>query len=170
MSYDKTNSITPTQVGIRYGLILGLTSVVISLVTFIADLRESSAINILSLAVTITFLIMAMKYFRDQNSGFMKFGQGFGIGMIVTAISSLLSGIFTMIYFKFINTKMLEEISDKAHQEWEKAGMDEKAIATAEKFITPEFMFITIVVGGLIFGAILALIVSAIMQKKQPEF
>lgn len=170
MSYEKTNNITTTQVGIRYGLMLGLTSVVISLVTFIADLRESTAVNLLSFGVTITFLVMAMKYFRDQNSGFMKFGQGFGIGMIVSAISSLLSGVFLIVYFKFINSKMLDEVSDKAHQEWEKAGLDDKAIAMAEKFITPEFMFITAVFGGLIFGAILSLIISAIMQKKQAEF
>jgi hypothetical protein len=170
MSYDKTNSITPTQVGVRYGLILGLASIVITLVSFMADLRENMAVNLLSTAVTIAFLVIAMKYFRDQNSGFMKFGQGFGIGMIVTAISSLLSGIFLIVYLKFLNSKIMEEISDKAHQEWEKAGMDDKAMAVAEKFLTPEFMFITVVVGGLIFGAILSLIVAAIMQKKQPEF
>ena len=170
MSYEKTNSITPTQVGVRYGLILGLASIVITLVSFMADLRENTAVNLLSTAVTIAFLVMAMKYFRDQNSGFMKFGQGFGIGMIVTAISSLLSGIFLIIYLKFLNPKMMEEISDKAHQEWEKTGMDDKAMAMAEKFLTPEFMFITVVIVGLIFGAILSLIVAAIMQKKQPEF
>ncbi|MFN3315217.1 MAG: DUF4199 domain-containing protein [Raineya sp.] len=170
MTYEKNNNITPTQVGVRYGLFSGLASVIISLVSFIADLRENSAIGILSTAVTIAFLVMAMKYFRDQNSGFMKFGQGFGIGMIVSAISSLLSGAFLIVYFKFINSKMLDEISDKAHQEWEKAGLDDKQIAMAEKFISAEFMFLTAVFGGLIFGAILSLIVAAIMQKKQPEF
>lgn len=170
MSYEKTNQITTTQVGIRYGLILGLTSIAISLVTFIADLRENIAVNLLGIGVSIAFLVIAMKHFRDQNGGFMKFGQGFGIGMIVSAISTLLSGFFLIVYLKFINPNMFEEISDKAHQEWEKAGMDEKAIAMAEKFITAEFMFISAVIGGLIFGAILSLIVAAIMQKKQPAF
>ena len=167
---SNTTTITTTQVGIRYGLILGLTSVGISLVAFIADLRENLIVNILSTVVTIAFLAIAIKYYRDQNSGYIKFGQGFGIGMIVSAISSLLSGLFLLVYLKFINKAIFEEILDKAHQEWEKAGMDEKAMAIAEKFLTPEFMFISAVISGLIFGAVLSLIVAAIMQKKQPEF
>jgi uncharacterized membrane protein YedE/YeeE len=167
---SNTTTITTTQVGIRYGLILGLTSVGISLVAFIADLRENLIVNILSTVVTIAFLAIAIKYYRDQNSGYIKFGQGFGIGMIVSAISSLLSGLFLLVYLKFINKAIFEEILDKAHQEWEKAGMDEKAMAIAEKFLTPEFMFISAVIGGLIVGAVLSLIVAAIMQKKQPEF
>jgi len=162
-------TITTTQVGIRYGLILGLASVAISLVTFMADLRENLIINVRTV-VTIAFLAIAIKYYRDQNSGYIKFGQGFGIGMIVSAISSLLSGLFLLVYLKFINKAIFEEILDKAHQEWEKAGMDEKAMAIAEKFLTPEFMFISAVISGLIFGAVLSLIVAAIMQKKQPEF
>jgi len=170
MNNEKNTTITTTQVGIRYGLILGLTSVGISLVAFIADLRENLIVNILGTVVTIAFLVIAIKYYRDQNNGYIKFGQGFGIGMIVSAISSLLSGLFLLVYLKFINKAIFEEILDKAHQEWEKAGMDEKAMATAEKFITPEFMFISAVIGGLIFGAILSLIVATIMQKKQPEF
>ncbi|GAB4489517.1 MAG: hypothetical protein OHK0045_12730 [Raineya sp.] len=167
---NQSNSVSTTQVGIRYGAILGLTSIGISLISFIADLRENIAVNLLGTVVMIAFLVIAMKYFRDQNNGFMKFGQGFGIGMIVVAISSVLSGLFVLIYFKFINSKMLEEILDKAREQWEKAGMDEKAIATAEKFVSPEFMFVSAAVGGLIFGALLSLIVAAIMQKKQPEF
>lgn len=170
MTYESSNPVTTTQVGIRYGLILGATSVIISLVAFIADLRENFAINVLSTVVSIAFLVIAMKHFRDQNNGFIKFGQGFGIGMIVSAISSILSGIFLIIYLKFINPSIFEEILDKAREGWEKAGTDDKAIAMAEKFLTPEFMFISAVIGGLIFGAILSLIVAAIMQKKEPEF
>lgn len=170
MSNEKTNHVTTTQVGIRYGLILGLTSIAITIVSLLADLRKNTVINLLSIGVTIAFLVIAMKFFRDQNKGFMKFGQGFGIGMIVSAISAILTGVFLIVYLKFINPKIFEEILDRAHQEWEKAGMDDKAIAMAEKFVSPEEMFIAIVLTGLIFGAVLSLIIAAIMQKKEPEF
>jgi uncharacterized ion transporter superfamily protein YfcC len=111
-----------------------------------------------------------MQYFKSQREGFMSFGEGMGIGSIVSAVSSFISGLFILVYFRLIAPKKFEEILEKAREEWEKAGMKEDAMQMAEKFTTPEVMFASALITGIILGVIVSLIVAAILQKKKPEF
>ncbi|MCS6795512.1 MAG: DUF4199 domain-containing protein [Raineya sp.] len=167
---EQNTNITTTQVGLRYGIIYGLTAVVISLVSIMADMQEIFVIRILNIAVMIAFLVMPMQYFKAQNEGFMSFGQGMGIGAIVSAVSSFISGIFILVYYRLIAPQKFEEILDKARESWEKAGMKEEQMRVVEKFTTPEVMFVSALISGIIFGVIISLIVAAILQKKKPEF
>lgn len=164
------NKITTTQVGVRYGIIYGLTSVVISLVVMLTNLERNFIINLLNFVVLIAFLVIPMQYFKSQREGFMSFSEGMGIGSIVSAVSSFISGLFILVYFRLIAPKKFEEILEKAREEWEKAGMKEDAMQMAEKFTTPEVMFASTLIMGIIFGVIVSLIVAAILQKKKPEF
>jgi hypothetical protein len=82
------NKITTTQVGVRYGIIYGLTSVVISLVVILTNLERNFIISLLNFVVLIAFLVIPMQYFKSQREGFMSFGEGMGIGSIVSAVSS----------------------------------------------------------------------------------
>ncbi len=161
---------TPTRVGLHYGIIYGLTSIAISLFTILTDLQQNFVISVLNMLVMIAFLVMPMQYFKSQNEGFISFGQGMGIGSIVSAVSSFLSGFFILVYYRLIAPKKFEEILEKTRESWEKAGMNEEQIQVAEKFTTPEVMFISAFIGGLIFGVLLSLVVAAIVQKKKPEF
>jgi hypothetical protein len=88
--------ITTTQVGFRYGIIYGLTSIAISLITIIADLQQNFAITLLNIFVLVAFLVIPMRYFKSQNEGFMSFGQGMGIGSIVSALSNFILGLFIL--------------------------------------------------------------------------
>ncbi|WP_448529339.1 DUF4199 domain-containing protein [Raineya sp.] len=164
------NKITTTQVGVRYGIIYGLTSVVISLVVILTNLERNFIISLLNFVVLIAFLVIPMQYFKSQREGFMSFGEGMGIGSIVSAVSSFISGLFILVYFRLIAPKKFEEILEKAREEWEKAGMKEDAMQMAEKFTTPEVMFASALITGIILGVIVSLIVAAILQKKKPEF
>ncbi|PKQ70593.1 DUF4199 domain-containing protein [Raineya orbicola] len=162
--------ITTTQVGFRYGIIYGLTSIAISLITIIADLQQNFAITLLNIFVLVAFLVIPMRYFKSQNEGFMSFGQGMGIGSIVSALSNFILGLFILVYYRFIAKHKFEEILEKARESWEKAGMKEEQMQMAEKFTTPEVMFVSTLIGGTIFGILISLIVSAVLQKKKPEF
>ncbi|MDX1905179.1 MAG: DUF4199 domain-containing protein [Thermonemataceae bacterium] len=164
-------SITPTSVGLRYGLFYGLVSIILTTLTFVIEsLSDSFISTVLSFGIWITFLVLAAKFFKDQSSGYMSFGQGFQIGLLVSVISSVLSGLYYILYLRVLSPETWNKIMDKVHSQWEKQGLDEKSIEMAEKFTSPEISFLGIVIGGLVMGAILSLVVAAIMQKKKPEF
>lgn len=163
-------SITTSKVAIRYGLIYGLVAIAISVVSTMANLRENTLVSILTFAVWIAFIVLAIKYFKDNSEGFITLGQGFGIGLLVSVIGSIISGIFLIVYFKFLNPELWEQQLDRVRAEWEKQGMDDKSMQFAENFVSPEAMLIFSILGALLLGSVFSVVVAAIMQKKKPAF
>jgi hypothetical protein len=78
-----------------------------------------------------------------------------------------------MIYFKYINTGIVDDMMLKLQVEWGNKGMKEEQIAMAEKYarmmFTPAAMFILSIVGNVFSGTIIALF-SSVFTKKDPPF
>ncbi|MCU0439076.1 MAG: DUF4199 domain-containing protein [Raineya sp.] len=163
-------SITTSKVAIRYGLVYGLVAIAISIITTMANLRENSLVNIFTSIIWIAFIVLAVKYFKDNSEGFITLGQGFGIGLLVSVIGNVISGIFLIIYFKLINPELWEQQLEKIRAEWEKQGLDEQAMEFAENFVTPQAMLLFSILGALLLGSVFSVVIAAIMQKKKPAF
>lgn len=162
-------------IAIRYGVITGFISIVYSLILNITDLAfTTKALTWISFVILIAGMVLAMREFKRLNNGFMSFGQGLGIGTLVAVISSVLGGIFTYIYVKFIDSGYLEKMHNMQISELEEKGMNdeqiEQAISLSQKMMTPEMMMVFAIVGGLVFGFLLSLVLSAIIKNTRPEF
>jgi len=103
----------------------------------------------------------------------MNYGQGLGIGVLVSLVSSILSSVFFYFYVTYINTDYLTMIMDMQRAKMEESGMADaqidQAMEMTEKFMTPGMMVVFAIIGTVFFGLIISLIVSAITQKKRPE-
>ena len=103
----------------------------------------------------------------------MSFGQGFGISMYITVISVVLSTIFTYIYIKFVDDSMLTMIQQKTEDKLIEQGLSdaqiEQSLEITGKFQTPEMILIFGIVGGIIMYLVVALIITAITKKPNPE-
>ncbi|QMU31647.1 DUF4199 domain-containing protein [Adhaeribacter radiodurans] len=160
---------------LRYGLICGIISIVYSLILNITDLAfTNKALSWISFVILIGAIVLAMREFKRQNNNYMSYGQGLGIGTLVTTVSSLLGGIFTFIYVKFIDTGFIDKMREMQVSELEKRGMSddqiEQAISVSEKMMTPGMIVVFAVFGGLFFGFLLSLVISAILKRTRPEF
>jgi hypothetical protein len=167
-------SIDPPSVmaiGLKYGLFLGLISIAISLVTTMLGRNplDSNWINmVVSLAVTVALVVLAHKNFKENNEGFMSYGQGLGIAMVAILVSIVLTGIYTFIYTKFIDPTAMDSVWEKAAADMEAKGQDEEQIETALGFAKNLF-WLFFVLGGAFWGLIVGLIVSIFTQKNEPE-
>ena len=166
------DKVTISQVGLRYGIIIGLVLIVYSLILqFTGQVANNwlSAVNYIFLIVGIA---LAHKAFKEGGDGFMSIGQGLGIGTLISAVSAVISVVFSYIYVKFIDDSMLAVIQEKQIEAMEKQGMDdaqiEQAMEMASKFSTPEVMFGMALIVFIIFGFILSLIVSLFTKKANP--
>lgn len=171
---EQTTTQTPWSVGIRYGLITGLASVILSLILNMTGLEQSPA-KWLSLVVLIAGIAMAHKYFKQHNNGFMGYSQGLGIGSVLSGVTGVLSGIFSYIYVNLIDPEFIARTMEKARADMEAKGnlsdeQIEQGIAMAGKFTNGPFMLIGAILGTLLFGFILSLIISAITKHTRPEF
>lgn len=166
--------VTVGNTALRYGLIVGLVCVIYSLILSLTDNSMNRALSSVSYLFIIGGMVMAFKYFKEHNGGFMRYGQGLGIGTLMSLIAGFITSVFMYIYVKFIDTTMMDRAMEMQRVELEKQGMDDaqidQAMEMASSFTGPEMVLVGGTVGFLIIGFIIALIVSAIMKHTRPEF
>jgi hypothetical protein len=167
-------TITTRAVGIRYGIIGGLISIVYFLVLTTAGIDMSQGIGRWAgMIITLVIVFLAHKYFKDNGDGFMSYGQGVGIGFWIGLISAAISSVFTYIYAKFIDPSFITTIREKAIADMEAQGQPQSQIDAAmpwvEKFTSAEMIFFLGLFFGVLITVVVALVISIFTQKPQPE-
>ena len=118
---------------------------------------------------------MAMRFYKDNNQGFMRFGEGVGIGTILSAVVGALTAIFTYVYMNIVDPEVVGRMMEKAREDMEARGnlsddQIDQGMAMAGKFMNGPIMLAGVVLGTVFFGVLLALIVSAFIKHSKPEF
>ncbi|WP_400190119.1 DUF4199 domain-containing protein [Hymenobacter sp. B81] len=173
MENTATPTVTPSSVGLRYGVLTGIVSIIFSLIMFATN-SEESPLKYVSYIISIAAIVLAHQYFKRHNNGFMSFGQGVSIGTILSVVSGVLGAIFIYIYATVIDTNFTTRLLENARTKMEADGTSpeqvDQAMAMTSKFMTGPSMALFAVLGALIGGLILSLIISAITKRNQPEF
>jgi Protein of unknown function (DUF4199) len=168
------NKISIKDLGIKWGLILGLVLIIYSLVLQMMGLETHQGLGMVSYLFIAGGFFLAFKEFKEENEGYMEFGEGFKIGGISTLIFAIFSSVFLYVYLKLIDDSMLQKILDKQYDEMEAKGMAEEQIDQAmeitSKFITHEWIPVFGFIGTVFMAGILCMIMAAIFKKKRPEF
>lgn len=168
------SEVTPSAVGIRYGVLTGLVSIIVTFGLNIAHL-EASPLKYLSSVVMIVGIILAQRDFKQRNSGFMSYGEGLGVGVIVSAVIGVISAVFTYIYTVFIDPEILTRAMEKARADMEAKGnlsdaQIDQAMALSSRFTSGPILWALIIIGTIVIGLIVSLITSAIIKNSKPEF
>lgn len=161
------------RTAMKWGLITGVASIVFSTIVFVTGQFGNQQLGYLIYLIIIGGIVLAIRDFKSQNSGFMSYGQGLGIGTMLCAISGLLSGAFSYLYMTVIDPNVPQQMFEKVQAEWEKNGMSAEQIESAAEvtkmWMTPGMMFVFGVLGSILIGFVISLIVSAVMRKNKPE-
>ena len=172
----ETNAIplTTTSVGLRYGLLTGLVSIIFSFILFVTH-ADQSPVRWLALGILVGAMVMAHNAFKQGNGGFMNYSQGLGIGAIMGGVSGVLSTAFNLLYMTFIDPEYMGRIMETTRAKMEeKGGMSDEqidqAIKMVQKFSSGGWMVLFGVVGSVLFGFLIALVISAITKNSKPEF
>jgi hypothetical protein len=174
METSTVNTVTPVTVGVRYGLLVGLVSIIISFGLNVSHLEQSPA-KWLTMVVLVVGTVLAQKFFRQANDGFMSYGQGLGVGMVLAGVSSVLSAIFSYLYTTVIDPEMTARILDKARSDMEARGnmsdaQIDQALHWTSMFMQGPALLGIVLVGGLLTGLIVSLITAAVLKNPKPEF
>lgn len=166
----KTEQPTAMSVGLKYGVILGLSSIALNILMFVVGLNpfEGGWKGWIGMLLAVAIIVLAHKNFKESGSGFMTYGQGLGIAMIAFLISMVLSGIFSYVYLNFIDPSAFEAIWEKAAADMEAKGQSQEQIDMGLGWGRKLF-WVFFIVGGAFMGLICGLVVSIFTQKKAPE-
>ena len=170
---EENEQISVKDVAVKWGLILGIISIVLFLAIYFGGLMGESWPSWISAVISAGIIYMAHKEFKEQGDGYMSYGKGLGIGTFTSAISAAVSSIFAYVYMKYINTDYTTELVDITRYQMENQGQSDEQIEMAmgmvEKFMTPEAMLGMGLVAGIFFGFIISLIISAISKNSDPS-
>jgi len=166
--------VTPSAVAIRYGLLTGLVSIIVSFALNATELDQTPA-KWLSTAILIGGIVLAHKFFKQHNEGFLTFGQGVAIGAILSAVVGALSAIFSYVYINFVDPDYATRIMDKARADLEAQGtmsdaQIEQAMAFTMKFMNGPLMIATVLFMIILMGLLASLVISAFTKNPRPEF
>ena len=168
---QKTNEAPTTMaVGLRYGLILSVVSILYMLILIVLGSSpfEQDWKGYVGFIFVIGAIVMAHKYFKENGDGYMSYGQGFGIGFLTILISTVVGMIFSYIYINFIDPSVFEAIWEKAAADMEEQGQSQEAIDMGMEWGRKLF-WVFYLLGSTFWGTIIALLVTIFTQKKRPE-
>ncbi len=182
MDFIDPAGVSPQQTAMRYGIFWGLGGIILGLLAHLmgwtdpsAGFTAGSAINsILGIVLAVAMVVLAIRTHRDNElGGYISFGRGFKTGMITTLFYAIIAAIWTYIFVTFIAADMMDGIQEAMVEQWEEQGLSDAEIEQAQQFTgfmgNPVWMVAMAFFGGLIWGAIISLIVSAVMKKESPQ-
>jgi phosphoglycerol transferase MdoB-like AlkP superfamily enzyme len=169
MEENETNKPGVRSVGLKYGAISAIVSIVFFLILALSGLNAfDNKWGWISMIFSVVILILAHKNFKDDGDGFMSYGQGVGIGFWISLVTVIIAGLFTYTYANIIDPATMETFYEKQYEQMQEGGMPDEQIEMAVSW-TKKLFWPIYVVFGLFFGVLVALIVTIFTQKKIPE-
>lgn len=118
---DQTEFQTPwTTVALQKGVVLGLITGIISLLTLMTNSSGNFVLGLISFIITIALVVSANRDFKKLNNGSLTYGQGFKISFATVFLAGVISGVLTYIYLGFIDPSALEAIKEAKMVAFEK--------------------------------------------------
>lgn len=167
---------------IKSGLIVGVISIVLTLLAYIVD---SSMLAAWWFGLTVFVLLLVLvSYFgrqhREEIGGFMPFGKAWVYSMQLFIVAGIIGTIFNILLYNVIDPELPAIVADKAVENAESMmsgfGMPEdqmdEALDKTRADTIDRFTVTGSLIGflwGLIFYAILSLITGLIIKKNEPE-
>jgi len=175
MEDQQIEPIKTRSFSLKYGLILGLVSVVFGVMLFTMDLhyQRSTANTIISIAFIIAVIILAIYQFKKENGSYISLSQALKIGLGVAVIAGIIAIIYTAILLNVLDP----EFMDKSFEYAKPALLEQNPNLTEEqleqnKEIQKNFAWITypvILIFNLFVGFVVSLIVGLIMKKSKND-
>lgn len=163
------------QYDAKYGLMAGGISILISLIVYLIDPNSYLKFGgVVSALPMLYFIVAAALAVKQQNKGFISFGDAFKNSWVTYLIYSLLATIFLYILFNFIDPQLIETMKETSIELLEKlrSTLGDESTDEAIKKIEEStqqgvgslaFSFLI----SLIFpGAFLSLIIALIVKKE----
>lgn len=188
-SYQTTPQTQPSlwKIGAKNGLITGLVLFVFTLIfQFILEYFIAWWLVLIPVVGYTIAIILTHKTYKEDGDGFMSYGKGLGLAVVLGAVAGLVTGVLVFFYLNVIDPTIIEkqaeatlEFQVEMMESFGASGSDidkaldmaeeqkEEAIAAARNPLKSIGMQI---VSGLVFAFFLSLIISIFTRKTNPEY
>ena len=164
------------KIALNYGLLMGLASIVFGVVLYAPNMHIDRPwwTIIISLGISILFLVYGFKAFKKDNGGFMSLGEALKVGVAISAIAGIISVIFNYIFVTFIEKDYVEKVLELTRERMIEQNPElteeqmEMSLSIVETMSSPGLGAAFGIAMALFFGFLLSLIIGAIMKQSRP--
>jgi hypothetical protein len=170
--------VTPVALAIRFGVMLAIIAVLVDFVVRISNVSflVYGAISVtLAIVVAVVGVVFAHRAFRRANNGFMSYGQGVLITVIVMLIFCVIASVFNYVYVNYVDPDFVDRMKEGLTTFLENNRAPAEQIAqSAARFdeMRPSLGkgLLNGVQNGLVGGTVLGVIISAFTKRKPSDF
>jgi Protein of unknown function (DUF4199) len=185
-SPEKSNIAVSTRpTGIKWGMYGGLAAVAIGLLMYLSGSMfpnpesgstvGSTVFGCGSFILTCVLIVMALNEYKKQNN-YLEIGDSVSLGFWYGLVSGAIGVVWTLLLTNLIEPDFYAKMSQAMMQTYEKAGMSEEQITqTMENpmvkiFQSPTSALLMQLIGGPIFGVIIAAIAGLFIKKPRNSY
>lgn len=168
------------NVGLTYGLISGLASILFSLLLYLGGVKWFvNPVAYIAFVIPILIGVLAGLKQKKMDGGYIDFAGALKVVFTTFVIGTFISSIFSFVLFNYIDIPFREaltqETAEKAQQMMQRFGVGQAEIdkATEEMMKSNNYSFGKQMLGAASFCILwfmVSAIISAIIKKKKPEF
>lgn len=170
-----SEEITTGEYKRKWGLIFGLVSTIVFIITAASRLNMGLGGIALAWVVAIGMLVLGVKEFRTDNGGFVGFGKAFGIAFMIAIIGGVVRGVLQYVYVLIdpeflIWQREVQENSGFGPPRDQSQGIPQSMQSFIDFTQSAEFIPIASIIGAIFAGLIFGAIVAAIVKNEADEF
>jgi len=173
----ENQEITPKQIMLNYGLLLGFAAVLINVALYSMGKTYEPhwSVGVISIGVTVVIIILGIKKIKELNGGFLSLSEALKTGLGIALISGIISVVYMLIFSNFIEpeyfSRMMEVQQQKMLETYPNFTDEqlEASMEMAKKMSGPAISSAIAIIGSLFFGFIISLIGGLIMKKTDEE-
>jgi len=161
------------RLALKWGIIASVLLSIYTVVIYMTGFFKIGPMSFLSYFILLIAIILAAREFRSLNNNYMSFGECLGLGTLLSAVTGVITSIFTYVYINMIDTTLMQQMEDLQREQMEARGLTEEQISQALEmaaiFTRPSVMFLMGLFIYVLIGFVWSLIVSAVLKKDKPE-
>ena len=157
---------------LRYGLIGGSISIALGLINWFTIAQSygpkvSQTIGYLTVILSLMCIPLGIRYFRDKhNGGTITFSKGFRIGLGITTIFSLMTFLYSVLFFVFAGDTF-DQWTKKGLSKTELIEMQRRMEETPDFALTPWFQALILFVTVFLIGVVVNLLSCLILKRSE---
>lgn len=163
------------KLALKWGAITGVALMLFTTVLYLTSATPNQIVGLLLYVIFAVGLVLSMREFKRENTNYLNYGEGLGLGMQTGAVAALISTMYSVLYTSVIDPTMMERVINEMRDKLEDQGnlsddQIEQSLSIMQAMQSPGIQFVTGIFWLVFIGFVFSLVIAAVLRRNKPVF